>query len=920
MKSAIAAAALSVALSASAATPSGIFPNPQSETVGSTAFSSETTYRLTGADAADADAVGALRRALSVSESGAVEIIIGEHDDAAVSSVASLIPSQVQGYYLKVEPGKVIIAGRDAEGTYYGVQSFLQLAAKAEVPSVEVKDWPLTAVRGVIEGYYGNPWSHEDCMDMCTFFDQNKMNTFIYGPKNDSYHHGSGVFTPYPDAEAAALAALVKEADAHKVDIVWAMHPGNSNDGANLARAKTKFEAMYDLGFRRFAVFFDDIAANSVQKQIDFLNYINKEVVKAKGDVKGLIVCPSEYCISFAGGWNTSSTYLNSLGAGLDEDIDIMWTGSQVVDMELANSCTWFTNKTGRNPFIWHNYPCSDYGSRPLLLCPYEPAASDLCTRITGFTANPMEYYEASKVGLYGMADFAWNPSAYDPWEAWEEAIDYIMPDHADAFRNYCYTNFNYPAPKTHGGPIIYDETPEFKELLSAKPFSAATAADYAAYFEKHLSGAMELQSLQGNRLVSELAEWLQGYELQNRRGLKLTELQADLAAGNAEKFLADYTAYKEYTATAEALRSRDYTGSLRVLTPFCGSKYVEPFISSTIESLIEAFKATGAEYPEGLFPARLLQSGSYYILYNGKYLTNKSGSTAPSFVAEEDNVNPNRQVWTLRYVPETGRYSLISAEDNRYVNELGNFGTNPYSDDWNTYSLQPLGGLWAIQNGGSSGTGYWSVSSGRVQKGSASEWNTSSFLFQIVAAGDPIPAAPQSAWTDDTYVIKDSRGYYLTRSSNSLAFKKPSTTGAKVKSTQKWTMAVDAESKRVKITQGSYYVNEKPVIGTNQYYSSWNSYKLFNLNGLWAIQNAGDAGSDFWYITDAAGLGVRASSLVNELNFTIVPLEEEMESSIDEISAPDSLPDAAYDLQGRRVANPTRGLYIINGQKVLLK
>lgn len=914
----LASFAMAAALSA-AATPSVIFPNPQEETVGATAFSSsEATYRLTGAETADPQAVAALSAKLALNAAGTIEIIIGENGDAAVSTVSAKIPSNPQGYYLKVEADKVYIAGTDDAGTYYGVQSFLQLTSQPEVPTIEVRDWPTTEVRGVIEGYYGNPWSHEDCIDMCTYFDQNKMNTFIYGPKNDSYHHGSGVFTPYPEDQAENLRQLVQEAAAHKVDIVWAMHPGNNNDGDNLAKAKAKLEAMYELGFRRFAVFFDDITANSVQKQIDFLNYLNAEVVKAKSDIKGLIMCPSEYCISFAGGANTSSTYLNSLGAGLDSDIDIMWTGWQVVDMQLGPSCDWFTNKTGRKPFIWHNYPCSDYGSRPLLMCPYEPADADLYTKISGFTANPMEFYEASKVGLYGMADFAWNPAKYDPWESWEESVQFIMPDNADAFRTFCYSHFNYPAPKTHGGPIIYGETPEFKALIDEKTFNAENAADYAAYFQKQLDAAVELRALTNNRLVVELTEWMENFELQARRGIALTEMQKAISEQNGEAFLSSYTAYADYTKTADALLSRYFDGSLRWMKPFCGSQYVEPFITNTVEYLIEDFKKLGFDYPAGLFPARVLESGAYHIMYNGRYLTNRNGSSNPTWVKDIDNINPNRQVWNIRYVPETGRYSIHSAEDGRYVNELGDFGVNPYSDDWNTYLFTPLGGMWAIQNAGRSGNSFWQISGARVEQGSNTDYNPKNFVFLLVPAGSEIPEAPETVFTEGDYVIKNAQGQYMTRNTdNTLEFKNPSTTGAKIKSTQKWTITVDSESNRMKISQGSRFVNEKPVISTNEYYSSWNSYKLYERNGKWAIQNGGEAGNNFWIITEDGGMTNESRNLADAFEFVIVSLEEE-ESGITEITTPDSDREIIFDLQGRRVFNPTHGLYIINGQKVL--
>lgn len=908
MNKLFAATLLAIALpsAAMAAEPSGIFPVPQSETIGATAFATEgAAYRINKADGFNDAAVNALQRQLNIADNGSVEIAL---------TMDETIAGHPQAYTIKVEGNKVEITGRDYLGCYYGVQSFLQLAAQDTMPAIEVTDWPDMPTRGVIEGYYGNPWSQEDMIDMCSFFDFNKMNTFIYGPKNDPYHHGGQVFTPYPDEQAANLKALVDEANAHCVDIVWAMHPGNSNDGENLQKAKDKLEAMYALGFRRFAVFFDDISANSVQKQADFLNYLNREVVKAHDDVKGLIMCPSEYCISFAGGWNTQSTYLEDLGKALDPDIDIMWTGSVVVDMQLEPSVDWFVGKTGRQPFIWHNYPCSDYGSRPLLLCPYEPATTTLHNKINGFTANPMEYYEASKVGLCGMADFAWNAEAYDPWQSWEKAVAYTMPEAVDAFRTYCLSNFNYPSPKSHGTPIIYQETPDFKTLLDTKPFGSETSGDYAAYFQKQLDAATALQSLTDNRLVAELAEWLKYYELQSRRGVALGEMLQALDSDNTDAFLVTYADYDAWTKEGDALISRK-GWPVRELSPYCGSQYVMSFISNNAENLVERFKATGAEYPEGLFPERILPTGNYHIVYAGKLLTNKNGSTYPTFVKDPDMVNPNRQVWNIKYIPEVDRYSITSAEDGKYINELGNIGTNEFSQDWNTYELSCLGGLWAVRNGGSAGKNYWQATKTRVQKGENNDWNVDNFQLLIIPAGEEIPEAPAAPFAEDTYVITNAEGQILTsQSDNSLKFAAP---GTKVKSAQKWKLTVDPETSRIKMAQGTKYVNEKCVIGTNAYSAVWNTYKLFsNADGLYAIQNGGEGGNDFWTVNDGGALERKGVKLLDAFCFRLTPMSE-FESSIDDVAVIPS--DTIYDLQGRPVANTSRGLYI-QGHKVVRK
>ncbi len=54
-----------------------------------------------------------------------------------------------------------------------------------------------------------------------------------------------------------------------------------------------KFESMYQLGVRAFAVFFDDISGEGTkaEKQAELLNYLDDHFVKVKGDVEPLVMC-----------------------------------------------------------------------------------------------------------------------------------------------------------------------------------------------------------------------------------------------------------------------------------------------------------------------------------------------------------------------------------------------------------------------------------------------------------------------------------------------------------------------------------------------------------------------------------------------------------------------------------------------------
>lgn len=919
MKPITLAAALMLCASAFAA---DIFPNPQSLTDNGTAYTSATaTYRLTGADSADADAVAALRAKLPVSDAGTIEIVIGEKGDDAVSAYADKIPANEQGYYLTVSADRVVIAGADGEGTYYGVQSFLQLAAQPEVSACEVLDWPTTADRGVIEGYYGNPWSQEDCLDMFEFFDRNKMNVFIYGPKNDPYHKSNWA-AEYPADKAAELQQLATEGLKHKVHFVWSIHPGNAIEGDNMEKAKQKFLKMYDLGIRQFGVFFDDIGGQSIDAQIAYLNYLNKEVVKAKPDVAPLIVCPTEYCISFAGGWNTSSQYLPKLGAGLDKDIQIMWTGAGVVDMNQNSAADWFTEKTGRKPYIWLNYPVNDYGYEggPLLMSPYEAADVNIPSKIEAFCSNPMEYYEASKVALYGIGDFTWNPAAYNANANWEKALKYLFPDNTDAFRTYCQSNFYYPQ-CTHGLVVKWHETPEFKALIDAdKTINANTAAAYRAYFDKQVATADELLALTDNRLVQEIKEWIEVYRMQGERGQLLDDMLAALQAKNGDAFLAAYADYSQLTDSADHHRSRE-GWPVRSYLPKSAPEYVRGWMGEAVESLIQQFKDGGYDYPAGLFPFRVLETGTYYILYNGKYLSNGTGAAAdtpsqPKFLAAIDDINPARQSWRLEYVPAKGRYSLRSVHDNRYVNEILNFGTNPYSDDWNTYVITPLGEYYSIQNAERGGDKFWKVNNvDRITQSTVSTWKLDNFIFQIVPADKEINPDPKGFEPGEYYILnEEGKALYRNSSTNALSF-------AELKenptSTFKWTLAVESNG-RISIKQGTKYINEKGVIGTNQFYADWNTYQIWLSGDRLAIRNAESAGTNFWYIDQNGKITNGSQSMNDSFVFRLKPVNGE--GSISDINADSTDSDAVYDLQGRRVANPANGLFIRNGRKILVK
>ena len=394
--------------------------------------------QVLGREEADSHAVAKLDALLPLGDgkNGKVDIYIGERGDKAVRKYAQKIPKEAEGYYLSVDENKIVLAGNDERGTFYAVQTLAQLLDKGVLPFVEITDYPVVRFRGVVEGFYGTPWSHEARMSQLEFYGRHKMNTYIYGPKDDPYHRTPHWREPYPEEEARQIAELARQAKENAVDFVWAIHPGQDikwND-ADRDLLLAKFEKMYRLGVRSFAVFFDDISGEGTnpEKQAALLNYIDERFIQAKGDVTPLIMCPTIYNKA----WNGQlPDYLPTLGERLNPSIQIMWTGNSVISDITLEGVEWVNPLIKRKAYIWWNYPVTDYIRDRLLMGRVYGLEKEAGSQISGFTSNPMEHPEASKIAIASIADFAWNPQAFDSEASWKRAVRDVLPGDADALQ-----------------------------------------------------------------------------------------------------------------------------------------------------------------------------------------------------------------------------------------------------------------------------------------------------------------------------------------------------------------------------------------------------------------------------------------------------------------------------------------------------
>lgn len=412
-------------------------------------------------------ATQALVKATTVKQQpkAAYSVTIGVKGDKAVSKVAKLIPAKAEGYYLSITDKGAVVAGADEEGLYYGVQTLLASVAEGKLECCTITDWPDVPFRGTVEGFYGTPWSHKARLSQIEFYGRNKMNVYIYGPKDDPYHRNHWR-VPYPDEEARRIQELNEHAKQCGVNFYWAIHPGVDikwND-ADRDALMAKLEKMYQLGIRSFAVFFDDIwgEGTKADKQAALLNYVDDNFIKSHKDVKPLIMCPTEYNRSWA---NDAGGYLRTLGTKMNKDIQIMWTGNSVVHCIDKESMEWINQRIDRKAYIWWNFPVSDFVRDHILLGPAYGNGLDIANDMSGFVSNPMEHAEASKISLYGIADYTWNMKAYDYKADWEKGLKAVLPDNYEALRTFALYNKDL-GPNGHG--FRREEGDELKPVADA--------------------------------------------------------------------------------------------------------------------------------------------------------------------------------------------------------------------------------------------------------------------------------------------------------------------------------------------------------------------------------------------------------------------------------------------------------------------
>jgi hyaluronoglucosaminidase len=492
-------------------------------------------------------------------------------------------------YVLTIDKKGINIVGYDEAGAFYGLQTLRQVveseAAKGgSLPYMTVNDYPSLAYRGVVEGFYGTPWSHQVRLSLIDFYGKNKINNYVYGPKDDPYHSSPNWRQPYPAEQAKEIHELVEACNRNRVNFTWAIHPGKDIrwNKADYDSLVSKFNMMYDLGVRAFAIFFDDIEGEGTNpnKQVELLNNLTTDFVKAKGDVANLIICPTDYSRSWAN--PTPQGSLATYGRDLNKSVEVYYTGD-VVCSNLTHDTMNFVNSLIQRPALfWWNYPVSDYCRNYILQGPVYGLDTTLTPdEVVGFHSNPMEHGEASKLALYGVADYSWNMNAYNPIDNWERGLALLVPEAADAYRT-----FAIHSADTETG-YRRDESWE-TQTFRINNYTPAQFNALKSEFQKiaKVHSTME-QKCSNQALMAELHPWLEEFSKLGNRGLRTLDLIKTFEQGDNEKF---WSAYLDNTMTEEQQKAYEAHKS--------GTMKLQPFYENAMNDMIKSFytKLTGKQ------------------------------------------------------------------------------------------------------------------------------------------------------------------------------------------------------------------------------------------------------------------------------------------------------------------------------------
>ncbi|HDH07383.1 MAG TPA: hypothetical protein ENF87_03335, partial [Thermoproteales archaeon] len=442
-------------------------------------------------------------------------------------------PRQDEVYQIQVND-KVLVYAKGYKGFVNALASLRQLLKGGRIPLCNILDYPSFKYRGIVEGFYYDPWSWDDRRMIIEFMALYKMNSYIYAPKDDPYHREKWRIA-YPEEILTEIKSLVSLSNFYGIDFIFAVSPGLSAVYSSVEdedRLVEKFLSVAKLGVKSFGIFYDDIPPKLLHEEdkekystlaeahADFSNRVYNRLRKELGDIL-LIVCPTEYRGVELG------EYFRELGSKLDPNILLMWTGPLVCSPKIGFEEAKKVSELAHGRLVvWDNYPVNDYVRNRLNLGALENRDKRLSEVLDGLFFNPMNEASASKMALATGADYLWNPEKYEPDSSLKRFLEIEYGEKSELFLFLAYQL---------GWSTIWPREPKEIEFISKLKSGIKPLEDIEKYFRKLIGLSDEIRVIDPH-FYKDVERFLYKLTLYGEAGLE--GLKAYYSQGISEAWL----------------------------------------------------------------------------------------------------------------------------------------------------------------------------------------------------------------------------------------------------------------------------------------------------------------------------------------------------------------------------------------------
>ena len=286
---------------------------------------------------------------------------------------------------------------------------------------------------GLIEGFFGLPWSWEDRRDAIRFLAPHGYRFYLYAPKADAWLRRRWQ-DPYPEPELSRLAELGQVCRDAGVRFGIGLTPFElhlHSEAGWQGRLAGKVAELDSAGVDDLAILFDDMRGDVpglAERQAEIVHF-----AAGRSKATRILCCPSYYSddpiLDVAFGPRPPS-YLEELGRRLDPAVEIMWTGEEVVSREYSpGHLARVAEQIGRKPFLWDNYPVNDGArmSQHLHLRAFTGRPAAIGPFLSGHGINPASQPLLSRIPALTLAESYAKGEAYEYGAAFERAATAVL-------------------------------------------------------------------------------------------------------------------------------------------------------------------------------------------------------------------------------------------------------------------------------------------------------------------------------------------------------------------------------------------------------------------------------------------------------------------------------------------------------------